>query len=212
MRAAAAAVWSQYPVLWGVCLHPINTFFTVILFSSKTNKEHYPNPEEERISLVHDGKMGSEPRGQQWMNIQTGRLCVRTVETHWHRAICLLSAPLLPPELPKLISRQHPKPITTSCFLQQSHQPSPRSRRCQSKVTSSFTVTVDLCLKAPLCPLLLCSAQERHAALKGVGVLSGIVCPGFYLEEPWTLKTSWRLKCLFTEVTTGINQCSNRHN
>lgn len=39
-------------------------------------------------------------------------MCVHTIETHWHRVICHFSAPLFPPELPKLISRQHPKPIT----------------------------------------------------------------------------------------------------
>ena len=98
-----------------------------------------------------------------WIYKQGG--CAHT-GTQWHRAICLLSAPPLPPELPKLISRQHPKPITTSCFLQQSHQPSPPSRRCQSKVTSSFTVSVDLFVNAPPCPLLLCSAHSVTLHLK----------------------------------------------
>lgn len=44
--------------------------------------------------------------------IERGWYSVCTVETHWHQAICHFSTPLLPPELPKLISRQHPKPIT----------------------------------------------------------------------------------------------------
>lgn len=95
------------------------------------------------------------------------------------------------------------------CFLQQSHQPSARSRCCQGRVTSSFAVTVDLCLNVPLRPLLLCGAQKHHGALEGVGVLAGIVCLGLYLEVLCTLTTPPRLKCLFTEVTWGMNQRCN---
>lgn len=45
----------------------------------------------------------------EWGWVRTVMLCV---PKHWQRAICNVPAPLLHPELPKLISHQHPQPVT----------------------------------------------------------------------------------------------------
>lgn len=121
-----------------------------------------------------------------------GARVVGTVCALYKQAGIELSAnlpPLLPPELPKLISHQHPKSITTKLLCTTKppalwlELPLPRRR--------GIIICCYCCLRlnVPLRPLLLCSS----AGLRGVAVHFGDL---LFLLELFAQDCIWRCSAL----------------